>query len=318
MRAYGQFTVSEVYDGDAGSNSATVYLFQRPAEGAEVDIPTGPLTYTFATGGLTPAEYLGNWTTTVPAANGRPLWMTMATVIGDGETATILRTAWSEPITIELDPSALNGQIDEISEAINNLSEEIENTYYKKAEFNNWAGEFYQSAQLLIEAAGNQIAETYGLTELITSVTTLAADLKQTEAYLTQMDGQIRRGFLENPAYPDDPNAPEYIFGIAVSSQLKFTSAVKYMDASGNLVDASQLTDEELASAAVYTELDGDQTVALYTSTGWQFWIGGQMRGWFDSSDGELHVVQETIEDRLTQGLWQITTIDGWGLKYLG
>ena len=318
MRAYGQFTVSEVYDGDAGSNSATVYLFQRPAEGAEVDIPTGPLTYTFATGGLTPADYLGNWTTPVPAANGRPLWMTMATVIGDGETATIPRTAWSEPITIELDPSALNSQIAEISEAINNLSEEIENTYYKKAEFNNWAGEFYQSAQLLIEAAGNQIAETYGLTELITSVTTLAADLKQTEAYLTQMDGQIRRGFLENPAYPDDPNAPEYIFGIAVSSQLKFTSAVKYMDASGNLVDASQLTDEELASAAVYTELDGKQTVALYTSTGWQFWIGGQMRGWFDSSDGELHVVQETIEDRLTQGLWQITTVDGWGLKYLG
>jgi hypothetical protein len=42
------------------------------------------------------------------------------------------------------------------------------------------------------------------------------------------------------------------------------------------------------------------------------------MRGWFDSSDGELHVVQETIEDRLTQGLWQITTVDGWGLKYLG
>ena len=316
MRAYGQFTVSEVYDGDAGSNSATVYLFQRPDEGAEVDIPTGPLTYTFATGGLTPAEYLGSWTTTVPAANGRPLWMTMATVIGDGETATILRTAWSEPITIELDPSALNEAIDEISTALNNFSQEIENTYYKKAEFNNWAGEFFQSAELLIEAAGNQIAETFGLTELITSVTTLAADLKQTEAYLTQMDGQIRRGFLENPAYPDDPDAPEYVFGIAVSSQLDFKSVVKYTDKDGNLVDEEDLTDEDPGVA--YTELNGEQTLALYTSTGWQFWIGGQMRGWFDSSDGELHVVQETIEDRLTQGLWQITTIDGWGLKYLG
>ena len=316
MRAYGQFTVSEVYDGDAGSNSATVHLFQRPDEGAEVDIPTGPLTYTFATGGLTPAEYLGSWTTTVPAANGRPLWMTMATVIGDGETATILRTAWSEPITIELDPSALNEAIDEISTALNNFSQEIENTYYKKAEFNNWAGEFFQSAELLIEAAGNQIAETFGLTELITSVTTLAADLKQTEAYLTQMDGQIRRGFLENPAYPDDPDAPEYVFGIAVSSQLDFKSVVKYTDKDGNLVDEEDLTDEDPGVA--YTELNGEQTLALYTSTGWQFWIGGQMRGWFDSSDGELHVVQETIEDRLTQGLWQITTIDGWGLKYLG
>ena len=61
------------------------------------------------------------------------------------------------------------------------------------------------------------------------------------------------------------------------------------------------------------------QTLGLYTATGWQFWINGSKRGWFDSEDGMLHVANIVVEDKLQIGDgWLMTTTGGFGLRYTG
>ena len=68
-----------------------------------------------------------------------------------------------------------------------------------------------------------------------------------------------------------------------------------------------------------YYELAPGQTLGLYTATGWQFWVNGSKRGWFDSRDGRLHVISEVVEDGLQLGAdWAVSTAGGFGIKYLG
>ena len=68
-----------------------------------------------------------------------------------------------------------------------------------------------------------------------------------------------------------------------------------------------------------YYYLNAGQTFGLYTSTGWQFWIGGVRRGWFSSEDSMLHVSNIVVENRLQLGAdWEITTEGGLGLRWIG
>ena len=59
--------------------------------------------------------------------------------------------------------------------------------------------------------------------------------------------------------------------------------------------------------------------MCLYTATGWQFWIAGAKRGWFDSRDGMLHAANLAVENSLRlAGGWLLTGTDGFGVRWTG
>lgn len=120
---------------------------------------------------------------------------------------------------------------------------------------------------------------------------------------LTTLQGEIRLGIIQVPD-PDHPGSYTDETGIAIGQKLQFTGET--------VVDGD----------ATYYRLAQGQTFAFYTSTGWQYWIRGNKVGWYDSSDGMLHVVQIQSEGDIQFGKdpnkWLITEDSGWGIRYLG
>ena len=85
--------------GADGLNVANVFAYQRAASA-----PTNPsasTTYTFATGGLTGLN--NGWVTGVPAANGNPLYVIVATASNAASTDTIAAGEWSGSVILAED-----------------------------------------------------------------------------------------------------------------------------------------------------------------------------------------------------------------------
>ena len=180
---------------------------------------------------------------------------------------------------------------DVIVTSVGELSHEMRQGYLARSEF----GEYQQEIRLLIEATARQIVESYGLLEMIRAADAELGELgEELAAYVTEIGGQIRRGFLK------DPDSHQTVLGIAISQQLQFTG--------------QELTD----GGWTYYELSPGQTLGLYTSTGWQFWVNGRKVGWFDSSDGMLHTVSQAVEQQIRMGDWTLSPGNGLGIKYLG
>lgn len=180
---------------------------------------------------------------------------------------------------------------DVLTESVGELSYEMRQSYLAKSEF----GEYQQEVMLLIEATARQIVESYGYLEMIQATNAELGEMgDDLAAYVTEISGQIRRGFIE------DPDTHMTVLGIAISQQLQFTG--------------QEMTD----GGWVYYELSPGQTMGLYTSTGWQFWVNGRKVGWFDSSDGMLHTVSQVVEQEIQIGSWVITASGGFGIKYMG
>lgn len=78
--------------GAAGLNNAAVFIYKRSAS-APTDAPADGAVYTFATGVL--SGTLNGWSTSVPAANGQPLWVRQASASSTGATDTINSSEWS-------------------------------------------------------------------------------------------------------------------------------------------------------------------------------------------------------------------------------
>ena len=163
--------------------------------------------------------------------------------------------------------------------------QEMESYYLAKSDF----GEYMEQAKADFATTARGVVESYDFTSLIEAVSGRTDELN---TYLTSIRGEIRRGVIE------DPETHERALGIAISENLQFTGTVQEQD------------------GLTYYELAPGQTLGLYTSTGWQFWVNGSKRGWFDSGDGSLHVISEVVEDRLQIGDgWTITTAGGWGIR---
>ena len=178
-----------------------------------------------------------------------------------------------------------------LTQSIGELSHEMRQSYVAQSEF----GEYQQEILLLIDATARQIVESYGYLEMIRATEAELGEMgREIAAYEMEISGQIRRGFLE------DPETHQTVLGIAISQQLQFTG--------------QELTD----GGWVYYELSPGQTLGLYTSTGWQFWVNGRKVGWFDSSDGMLHTVSQVVEQEIRMGDWVFSRNNGLGIKYLG
>lgn len=162
-------------------------------------------------------------------------------------------------------------------------------TFLARSEF----GTFTENIESQIASSARGIVESYGYTEKIESN---QERLSLLQTYVTDIDGQIRRGLVKDPA------TGENVTGIAISQNLQFTGEVT----TGG-------------DGKSYYTLSSGQTFGLYTSTGWQFWINGYRRGWYDSVDGMLHIANVAVENALQIGAnWRISTEGGLGIKYTG
>ena len=81
--------------GEAGYNTATVYLYQRGTSAPSK--PSNSLTYTFSTKAL--SGTLGNWSTTIPSGSN-PIYVTVATALSRTATDTIESNEWSSPVIL--------------------------------------------------------------------------------------------------------------------------------------------------------------------------------------------------------------------------
>ena len=169
--------------------------------------------------------------------------------------------------------------------AVETLSESL----LARSEF----GSFVETLETQISTTARGVTESYGFSSLIRSA---RDDIDLLQSYRTQLDGEIRRGIVT------DPTTNETVTGIAIAQDLQFTGEVQHGE-----------------DGTDYYELSSGQTFGLYTSTGWQFWIDGCKRGWYDSVDGMLHIANTAVENSLRiGGDWRLVNENGLGIKFTG
>lgn len=158
-------------------------------------------------------------------------------------------------------------------------------------------GTYYETILAKIQADAESISEAYYLQEstvLQANIDDLNYAIQETNRLL---NGEIRRGFI-------DFNGTRY-FGIVIASRNVFSQS-----------NTSWTPDGETES---YYAIDTGECFGLYTATGWQFWVGNQKLGWFDTSDGQLHVTSINIESDLQMHDWLFHVYGNrFGIKYVG
>lgn len=171
--------------------------------------------------------------------------------------------------------------------------EEYNGRYLAVSQF----GTFEENLDARIQTNARGVVEGYHYDSAISSMQDVL-DLYQ--GYFTQINGEIRRGLVE------DPDTGDYVIGIVISQECEFGAQVSHTDP--NYPGGGQ----------EYWYVGPNQTFGLYTSTGWQFWINGVKRAWLSSFDSMLHVSNIVVEQSLIGGDWRMTFTGGFGLKYVG
>lgn len=172
---------------------------------------------------------------------------------------------------------------------VDSKTEVYNSMYVSQSDF----GTYTETVQATFETTARGVVDSYHYSDAIDSL----------NDYFTQVNGEIRRGIIEDPDHPG-----QYITGIAISQNLQFSGECGPSDANNP------------GDGYTYYYLNTGQTFGLYTSTGWQFWIAGQKVGWFDSIDGMLHVANILVENALQLGdSWQIrASASEFEIKYIG
>lgn len=167
--------------------------------------------------------------------------------------------------------------------------ESMSTKFLSRSEF----GSFTENVESQIASTAKGVVESYGY---LSKIESNQKNIGLLQSYMSELDGQIRRGVVTDPA------TGEEVMGIAISQNLRFTGAVTRGE-----------------DGVDYYRLASGQTFGLYTSTGWQFWIDGCRKGWYDSVDGMLHIANVAVEDTLQlSGGWQLSSLGGLGLRYMG
>ena len=175
-----------------------------------------------------------------------------------------------------------------IERQVERLDAELHEEYLALSAF----GAYRESVTALFEATARGVVESYAFASALAA---LEERLGTTDSALSTLRGEIRRGLITDPA------TGETALGIAIAEELRFTGV------------------EREENGLRYYELEPGQTLGLYTATGWQFWIGGAKRGWFDARDGMLHVANLAVESSLRLGGgWLLSAANGFGIRYTG
>ncbi len=176
--------------------------------------------------------------------------------------------------------------------------DEYDSRYVASSEY----GTFTESITSRIETTARGVVESY---DYGSSIQSFQESLDLVQDYFTRVNGEIRRGIVE------DPTTGEYVTGIAISQNLQFSGECGPSD------------EHNPGDGYTYYYLNSGQTFGLYTSTGWQFWVDGYKKGWFSSVDeGKLHVTNIIVENVLQVGdAWQLrSATDGseFEILYVG
>lgn len=262
MKAYGQYTISVVNDGEPGSDGKSQHLHIKYSNDGE--------TFTENNG-----EELGTWIGTLVDFNEQDsdnfadyTWRRFA---DDSELKDY----------VDLSVTGVYTQIDRVENSLSSI-------YLAKSDF----GQYAETVQTSIEQTAKRTVESYDYQAQIDAVNARYGDV---DSYVTAIRGEIRRGIIT------DPETGEEQMGIAISENLSFTGVTR------------------TENGQTYYELSPGQTLGLYTAKGWQFWINGSKRGWFDSADGMLHTANMVVEKALQMGdSWQASTVGGFGIRYIG
>ena len=170
---------------------------------------------------------------------------------------------------------------------VDSKTEVYNSLYVAQSEY----GTFTENIVNQIESTAKGVVESYDYDSEIQS---MQENIDLMQHYYTNIDGEIRRGIIE------DPETHEYVTGIAISQNLQFAGECGPTDVNNP------------GDGYTYYYLNAGQTFGLYTSTGWQFWIDGYKVGWFDSSDGKLHVATVLVEESIQFGAnWQLRSTAG-------
>lgn len=182
--------------------------------------------------------------------------------------------------------------------------EEYNSMYVAKSEF----GTFKEEINTTIENTARGVVESYNYASAISS---LQDSIDVLQNYSTILNGEIRRGIVE------DPQTHQYVLGIAISQQIAFT---------GEVCDVNDVN-HPAGDSYDYYYISPGQTFGLYTATGWQFWVGGVKKGWYSTDDGMLHVANILVENTLQFGeQWELQSTENTSspgnyvleLRYLG
>ncbi|MBQ9662209.1 MAG: hypothetical protein IJV40_03540 [Oscillospiraceae bacterium] len=183
----------------------------------------------------------------------------------------------------------------EIIEYVDSKEETYNQMYLARSEF----GTFQENVTSMIETTAKGVVESYDYGSSIQSV---QDSIGMLQSYYTSIQGEIRRGIVEDP---DNPG--EYVTGIAIAQALKFSG------------ECGPTDPRNPGDGYTYYYMNSGQTFGLYTSVGWQFWIDGYKKGWYNSQDGMLHVANVLVESILQIGAhWQVKSNgDGTELEFL-
>lgn len=174
-----------------------------------------------------------------------------------------------------------------VNHQVETLNQTLHEDYMAKSDF----GEYSEQVDALITATARQVVESFDFAAKIEAV---AAAGEEAERHITALRGEICRGIIEDPA------SGEVALGIAIAENLVFT---------GETV---------MENGVEYYRLSPGQTLGIYTASGWQFWINGAKKGWFDSIDAMLHVGSIVVEENLrVSDDWLISCVGGLGIRYL-
>ena len=193
---------------------------------------------------------------------------------------------------IGLSASRLKELIIKTAEEIESRTEtrfdSLSSQYLARSDFGSYA----ETISTQIEQTARRTVESYDYAEGIREAAERAAGA---ESRIEALSGQICRGLMT------DAETGETHLGIAIAESLSFTGQTH--------------TENGLS----YYTLSPGQTLGLYTSSGWQFWIAGVRRGWFSSADGMLHVSAIAAESTLRLGPdWEMSAEGGLGIRYVG
>jgi len=184
------------------------------------------------------------------------------------------------------DSLARREELETLYDEVEGSLTQLDSRYLARSEF----GEYSESVRAEMRATAREVVESFDFESVLSD---FSAGLGELATEMTSLRGQIRRGVMI------DPVSGKMELGIAVSESLSFTGET--MTQNGR----------------EYSVLAEGQTLGLYTANGWQFWINGVRRGWFDSLDGMLHVSNLAAENSLRLGEhWLISSAGGLGIRY--
>jgi hypothetical protein len=291
------------------------------------DPPTAP------TAPSTPDQGEDGWSATCPSwQSGYSIW-TCTKIDWDDNTTTYTAPTLAQALN-DANERAVNVQqamqeyyttTEQVQTMVKQLGPEGVAEYMENDSFAGWADAYQKYYDNKISTSAQSIVEAYDRTILASKFSATENELLAAlEKYELYNRGQITRGYFTT-------GSGEEVFGIAISNEIQFNgTVVKYLKANGEwatqqeiqaIIDAATVEGIEPDFSQLgteYYELVPTQTLGIYTSTGWQFWVNGIKIGWFDSLDQQLHTVNQVVEGDQQQGDWLITTTNGWGLQYIG